>query len=239
MHAIPFCLSLATLVLAGCQTDAVSLSVGGAAPRPKTILVADFVYTPDVTVIDRGYTVRLSRKEGSDLPFHIRKERTLARVNDEIVATVVATVRAAGLAAAPGSADAVSLKDDAVIVRGRLRPGEGSANTGRGAGIGDGRSGVVADMALERFGTFGKRKLASFTAEPQAKAKVDAAALAAALPAESAAAGKLSPDVEAQAHALGRGIGERIVAYARTQGWLPPAAVEPEKPEKKEKKAGV
>ena len=239
MRMIAFCLSLAALTLAGCQTDGVNLASSGAAPKPKTVVVADFVYSPDITVIDRGYTVRLSRKEGSDLPFHIRKERTLARVNDEIVATIVATVRAAGLDAAPGSAEGVSLKDDAVIVGGRLRGAEGADKKGKGAGIGDGRSGVVADMTLERLGSFGKKQLTSFTAAPQAKAKVDAAAIAAALAPDSAAAGRLSPDVEAQAHALGRGIGDRIVAYARGQGWLKDAvpAAEPEK--KDGKKAGV
>jgi hypothetical protein len=238
MRTFAICVFLTALALAGCQTDGVNLSSNASAPRPKSIVVTDFVYTPDVTVIDRGFTVRLSRKEGNDLPFHIRKERTLARVNDEMVATIVATVRAAGLDAAPGSADGVSLKDDAVIVGGRLRPADGGDKKGKGAGIGDGRSGVVADMTLQRTGSFGKRQLANFTAEPLPKAKIDTAAIAAALPAESQASGRLSPDVEAQVHALGRGIGEKIVAFARTQGWLRDAAPTAE-PEKKEKKAGV
>jgi hypothetical protein len=239
MRTFAICVFLTALALAGCQTDGVNLSSNAPAPKPKSIVVTDFVYTPDVTVIDRGFTVRLSRKEGNDLPFHIRKERTLARVNDEIVATIIATVRAAGLDAVAGSADSVSLKDDTVIVRGRLRPGEGSENKGKGAGIGDGRSGVVADITLQRMGGFGRRQLASFTAEPQPKARVDAAAIAAALPAESQAAGKLSPDVEAQAHALGRGVGDRIVAYARAQGWVQEAAPAAEPEKKDKKKAGV
>jgi hypothetical protein len=219
MRAIAICLSLAALALAGCQTDGLTMSSNASAPKPKTVVVADFVYSPDVTVIDRGYTVRLSRKEKNDLPFHLRKERTLARVNDELVATIVATVRAAGLDAAPGSVEGVSLKDNALIVSGRLAAGEG-ADKGKGAGIGDGRKGVVAEMSMEELGTFGKKKLTGFTAQP----------------ADSAAAGRLSPDVEAQTHALGRAIGDRIVAYAREQGWLKDAvpAAEPEK-----KKAGV
>ncbi|MGN6572709.1 MAG: hypothetical protein ACTHLO_14975 [Pseudolabrys sp.] len=235
MRASALCLSLAALTLAGCQTDSVSLTSNASASKPKTVIVTDFVMSPDITVIDRGYTVRLSRKEGSDLPFHLRKERTLERVNDEVVATIVATVRAAGLEAVPGSADAVSLKDDAIIVSGRLRGGDGPDKKGKG--IGDGRSGVVADMTLERNGTFGRKQLTSFTAAPQGKVKIDAAAVDAALPAESRAAGRLSPDVEAQVRAIGRGIGEKIVGYARGQGWLgdtPPPAAEPEK-----KKAGV
>jgi len=237
MRAFAICLSAAAaLALGGCQTDGVGLASNASAPKPKTVIVTDFVLSPDITVIDRAYTVRLSRKEGSDLPFHLRKERTLERVNDEIIATVVATVRAAGLDAAPGAADGVSLKDDAVIVGGRLRGADGADKKGKGAGIGDGRSGVVADMTLERTGTFGKKQLTSFTAAPQGKAKIDTAAIDAALTAESRAAGRLSPDVEAQVHALGRGIGEKIVGYAREQGWLSGVAP-PAEPEKK--KAGV
>jgi hypothetical protein len=238
MRAIAICLSLAALALAGCQTDGLSLSSNASAQKPKTVVVADFVYSPDVTVIDRGFTVRLSRKEKNDLPFHIRKERTLARVNDELVATIVSTVRAAGLDAAPGSVEGVSLKDNALIVNGRLIAGEG-ADKGKGAGIGDGRKGVVAEMSMEELGTFGKKKLTNFTAQPvSGKAKVDLAAVAAALPADSAAAGRLSPDVEAQVHALGRAIGDRIVAFAREQGWLKEAAPAAADPGKKEK-AGV
>src|SRR3569832_1473218 len=130
MRALALCLSVAVLALAGCQTDGMGLSSNAAAPKPKTVIVTDFALSPDITIIDRGYTVRLSRKEGSDLPFHLRKERTLERVNDEIVATIVATARAAGLDAAPGSADGVSLKDDAVIVSGRLRGGDGPEKKG-------------------------------------------------------------------------------------------------------------
>ena len=236
MRAFAICLSAAALALAGCQTDGVSLTSNASVAKPKTVIVTDFAISPDITVIDRGYTVRLSRKEKNDLPFHLRKERTLERVNDEIVATIVATVRAAGLDAAPGSADGVSLKDDAVIVSGRLRGGEGPEKKGKSPGIGDGRSGVVADMPLERTGTFGKKQVAAFTAAPQGKAKVDAAAVEAALPPDSRNAGRLSPDVEAQVHAIGRGVGEKIVGFAREQGWLsdvpPPPATE-------KKKAGV
>jgi hypothetical protein len=236
MRAIAICLSLAALALGGCQTDGLDLASTSPVLKPKTVVVTDFVYSPDVTIIDRGFTVRLSRKEKNDLPFHIRKERTLARVNDEVVATIVATVRAAGLDAAPGSVESVSLKDNALIVSGRLVPGEG-ADKGKGAGIGDGRKGVVADMSVEELGGFGRKMRTTFTAQPASgNAKVDAAAIAAALPPDSAAAGRLSPDVEAQTHALGRAIGDRIVAYAREQGWFKGAtpAAEPEK-----KKAGV
>jgi hypothetical protein len=42
-------------------------------------------------------------------------------VNDEIVGTIVTTLREAGLEAQAGSEEGLSLADDAVIVTGRLR----------------------------------------------------------------------------------------------------------------------
>ena len=43
-------------------------------------------------------------------------------MNDEIVATIVATMRESGLDAQPGNEDALTLSDNALIVTGRLRP---------------------------------------------------------------------------------------------------------------------
>ena len=40
-------------------------SVSGAPPRPKTVLVNDFVVSPDVTVVDRDFTARLESKLGN------------------------------------------------------------------------------------------------------------------------------------------------------------------------------
>ena len=238
MRMIAICLSLAALALAGCQTDGSQPGLQRPVSKPKTVVVTDFVYSPDVTIIDRGFTVRLSRKEGNDLPFHIRKERTLARVNDEIVATIVATVRAAGLDAAPGSADSVSLKDDAVIVGGRLRPGEGADKRSR---VPASATAARASSPTCRWSELAASARSNSRPSPRsrsAKAKVDAAAIAAALPADSAAAGRLSPDVEAQTHALGRAIGDRIVAYARGAGLVQGRAAGGE-PEKKRREDGV
>ena len=50
-------------------------------------------------------------RNGSNFPILERKRRTLARVNDEIVATIVATLREAGLDAQPGSEEALTLND--------------------------------------------------------------------------------------------------------------------------------
>jgi hypothetical protein len=226
MRLIALC--VAALLLAGCA-DSPS-SRGGkvfgdnAAPRPKSIVVVDFVVSSDLVVIDRGYTARLERKIGP-YPTFERKQRTLERVNDEIVATMVATLRAAGLDAQPGSEEALSLAERAVVVRGRLAPANASAKKNE-AGIGGGHSGVIAEMSLSSSSAFGKKQLLSFTAAPVAGKKNAGGKAAAAANAAIAevlgdkAAVKLSPDVEVVARGIGRAAGDKIVAYASEQGWL-------------------
>ena len=50
-------------------------------------------------------------RKGINFPMLERKRRTLARVNDEIVATIVVTLREAGLDAQPGSEEGLTLND--------------------------------------------------------------------------------------------------------------------------------
>lgn len=228
MRLIPLCAAL--LLLAGCAESSLTQSgglagSGGSSPKPKAIVVSDFVMSPDITVIDRGFTTRLERKIGA-FPTHERKQRTLERVNDEIVAAVVATLRESGLDAQPGSEEGLSLSDSTLLVTGKLRPSDAAAKK-NDAGIGGGKSGVVADMSLSSFGGFGKRQLLAFSAEAaggKPAAGKQAAAyntlIAEALAANKAAPEKLSPDVEAAARRIGRGAGDKIVAYGRTQGWF-------------------
>ena len=52
-------------------------------------------------------------------------------MNDEIVATIVATLREAGLDAQPGSEEGLTLNDEAVVVNGRLRAGDAGQRRAR------------------------------------------------------------------------------------------------------------
>jgi hypothetical protein len=195
-----------------------------------------------VVALDRGFTARLSRKLG-ELPPDQRKQRTAERVNDEIVATIVSTLREAGLEAQAGSEEGLSLSDDAVIVSGRLRAiDEGNSTQRHLIGFGAGRSGVVADMALTHVGNGAKKELLSFTAEAESRRRPGAivtapisAATSVAVSAASAVGGvaaeKLSADVQAQARSLGHAAGERIVAYAKEREWLAPASPPADKPQ--------
>jgi hypothetical protein len=221
MRFIPIC--FAGLMLAGCAEGAGSFGGfgGGPAPRPKVVEVSDFVFGDGVVAVDRSFTARLERKVGS-FPTFERKTRTAERVNDEIVAAIVVTLREAGLDAQPGNDDTV---DGAVMVSGRLRPSDPEAAKNNQTGFGSGRSGVVADMTVTRS----KRQLLAFAAEgakkpgpaPAGKAAVARNAMyAESLAASKAASEKLSPDVEAQARSLGRAIGEKVAGYAKEQGWL-------------------
>lgn len=229
MRMIPLC--AVVLLLAGCAESSLTQSGGfagsGAASsaRPKSIVVADFVVAPEVLVVDRGFTARLERKIGA-FPTHERKPRTLERVNDEIVATIVAALRENGLEALPGSEEGLSLSDTTLLVTGKLRPSDAAAKKNE-YGIGDGKSGVVADMAVSTFGGLGKRQLLGFTAEPAGgrlpagrQAAAGNALIAEALASNKAAPEKLSPDVEAAARRIGRSAADKIVAYGKTQGWF-------------------
>jgi hypothetical protein len=235
MRLIPVCAAL--LLLAGCAESTLTKSSGvfggsggSSSARPKVIVVTDFAISPDVLVLDRGFTTRLERKIGA-FPTYERKQRTVERVNDEIVATVVATLREAGLDAEPGSEEGLSLSESTVLASGRLGPSDAAAKK-NDSGIGGGKSGVVADVTLSSFSGFGKRQLLAFSAEPaggkQATGKPAAGKQAApfnalvgeALAANKAAPEKLSPDVEATARRIGRGVGDKILAYGKTQGWF-------------------
>jgi hypothetical protein len=243
MRFIPLSLCFVALALAGCANTSINnlTSSAGGGSAPKTVLVSDLVFSSDVVALDRGFTARLSRKMG-EIPPHERKQKTAERVNDEIVATIVATLREAGLNARIGSEESLTLSDDALLVNGRLRAVDEGNRTARNLiGFGEGRSNVAADMQLTKFSSGGKKQLLSFTAEAQSRRRPGAvvtapvsaatsAAIAAVAVAGGVAAEKLSADVEAQARSLGRAAAEKIIAYAREQGWLnkPAAAPSPE-----------
>jgi len=238
----------AALLLAGCANSSFG-GLGGSdkVARPKTVIVTDFAFDNSVTAIDRNYTARLERKIGG-FPTFERKPRTIERINEEIVASAVATLRGAGLDAQPGGEDSVALSDGAVTVGGTLRGTEPAPSDKKPKpindliGFGTGRPNVVADVKVL---SGGKRQLTAFTVEapggrsPAANAKLAAsqnAAIATALAEQKAAPERLSPDVEAHARRLGRAVGDKVLAYAREQGWLEAtvaaAADEPQKPAK-------
>ena len=219
-------IGFAALALAGCAVT--SGGFGGPPPKPKTAIVTDFVLSSDVPVIDRGFTSRLEHKEPR-LTTSDRKPRTIARVNDEIVASIVATLREGGLDAQSGSEDSLTLSDEALLVSGRLRPGDpDSIPKKKKMGFGVGYDGVVADMTVSYFSSRGKQQLLTFSADAKSagkpltgkQGKAYGEAIANILTSEKSSPEKLSPEVELQARRIGRAAGERVLAYAREQGWL-------------------
>jgi hypothetical protein len=229
-------IGLAALLLAGCAGSDLQGAFGSKPATPKAIYVSDFVVSSDVDTIDRGFSIRMDRK-GGNYPILERKRRTLGRVNDEIVATIVATLREAGLNAQPGNEDALTLSDNALIVTGRLRPTSLSdLAKGKPVVFGTGRPGnVSADMTVSYFSGRGKKQLTTFNVDTRGAGKLPVgkqaaafnAGIAESLVAEKALPERLSPDIEGAARRLGRAAGEKIVAYVKGQGWLtPPEAAE-------------
>ena len=138
----------------------------GASPsKPKMVLVMEFVASPVVEAIDRGFSARMDRK-GINYPILEPKRRTLGRVNDEIVAAIVATLREARLDARPGSEEGLTLTDQAAVVNGWLRAGEeGGLAKNKQIGFGAGHGGVTAEMKLSYSSGGGKKQLLTFDAD--------------------------------------------------------------------------
>jgi hypothetical protein len=233
MRSIGVCACIAAVALAGCATQ----GGFGSAARPKTVVVADFVASSDVAAIDRGYSTRVERKGGNFL-IQERNRRTLARVNDEIVASIVASLREAGLDARPGSDETLKFGDDALLIKGRLRASDKLKPAQlKQVGFGGGRGFVVADMTVSRVTYGGKEQLLTFATDASGKRKpatgkaaaATNAAIAAALAAQDTPPEKLSPDVEGPARRLGAAIGEKVAAYAKEKWADKPesAAVQP------------
>ena len=96
---------LSVLAVAGCASTSVQVaqtSVGGV-PRPKTVLVNDFVFSSNVAVVNRDFIARLERKLYNPTS-DVVKAIAARRVGDEVVATIITILHyQAGLNAQPGS----------------------------------------------------------------------------------------------------------------------------------------
>ena len=176
--------------------------------------------------IPRGWSAR-----SATFPTFERKPRTIERVNDEIVAAIVATLREAGLDAQPGNEDALTLSDEALVVSGRIRPSELSQLRQGQAGRvrqqpRERRHGGVDVLGPRQEAVAGLQRRHAKRGKPPAGKQAAArnAAIAEALAAQKAPPEKLSPDVEAPARRLGRAVGEKIVAYAKEPGLAAGAA---------------
>ncbi len=242
MRLVTLNIAIVAVGLAGCAgTGGLQTSLPSSQPRPKVVFVSDFTFTSEVVAIDRGYTARLERKIGA-YPIHQRRQRTSERVNDEIVASIIATLREGGIAAQTGGEDTLTLDQSALLISGNLRPGGTVTEKNKNSfGFGGGRGHVVAAMTGTLFSAGGKREVLAFNAEivpgkrePTVPPKIAVARNAEVISLIAASGGtteRLSPDVEVPARRLGRTIGERILAFAKEQGWMEPAPAEPAKPE--------
>ena len=228
-------IAILPLALAGCTaTGGLQTGLAGLQSKPNIILISDFTIASEVVAIDRSYTARLERKTGA-IPTYQRRQRTTERVNDEIVATIIATLREAGLDARNGGEDTLTLDQSALVVSGNLRPSEPVTEKNKNSiGFGAGRGHVMAVMTGALFSSGGKRELLTFSVEttaarreppvPPKVATARNAAIASVIASGGGSTERLSPDVEAPARRLGRAIADRVLAFAKEQGWLEPAA---------------
>jgi hypothetical protein len=223
------------LTIAGCGTSSVpgtSAAAGGESQQPKTVLVNDLAFSPDVAVVDHEFAARLASKLGDGAVTNdIIKGITIKRVNDEIVATIIVILHEeAGLKALPGSDVEPVRENGTLVMAGQLRAAEqGNRAQSKPAGFGAG-GGMAADMTLSQVSGDASKQLTAFTAQPQsgrqsaaaifgADAAERNAQIATTLAGMNAPDVNLSPDVEAQARALGRALADKFIAYAVQQGW--------------------
>ena len=235
LRSAPLFGCLIALAVAGCANtgdQTPQTSAGGALSRPKTVLIYDFVFSPDVAVVDREFTARLEREIGN---LSVSNQLVAKRVNAEIVATIITILHdEAGLNARPGIDDDPALKDTALAVTGQLQAVDRGTRAQR-TSVNFG-GGVVADITVSRVSEGTKTQLLTFTTQAQKgatftgpAAAAHSAAIKAVLAGESVPTQNLSPDVEAQARGFGRAVANKINAYAMQQGWVNKADL-PERP---------
>jgi hypothetical protein len=220
---------LFALAVAGC-TDAgvqrAQTSIGDTPRRPKLVLVDDLAFSPGFTVGDRDLDARLEKRFGGEISPETIKSLGAKRVNDEMVATVIVLLRAAGLNAQPGDREENAPKGDTAVVAGQVH----ALDQGKGAPrkpAGFTASNVVADMTVSQISGGAEKQLLAFTAQAASGRRPDAAitgtiantAIAAVIGAKSSPDVDLSPDMQGAARGLGRAIADKIVAYGAQQGW--------------------
>jgi hypothetical protein len=237
---------LVALAVAGCGITGNQMpqtSTGGVSSRPKTVLIYDLVFSPEVAVVDREFTARVNREIGD---IAVSSQLVAKRVNAEIVATIITILRdEAGLNSRMGIEDDPAFKDTALIVTGQVQAADrGSRSQRTSVNFG---GDVVADIIISRVSEGTKAQLFTFTTQAQKgaaftglAAATHSAAIKQVLAGESVPTQNLSPDIESHARRLGRAVADKITAYAMQQGWinkadLPERLVDP-KPAKDEPK---
>lgn len=219
------------LTVAGCANTSMQgtpTADGGAPPRPKTVLVYDLEFSPDIAVVDSKYTQQLESQLGNLL---VSKQILAKRVSAEIEATIATILHdETGLRARSGGEQDITPDDSTLVISGQLQAAA-QGNQPPRAPVNFGTDGVVvASMTVSEVTGGTKKQLLTFTTSAQsgrrsaaamtaAEAAGRNAAINAAVATQSVPAGKLSPDNEAQARGLGRAIAARLISYASQQGW--------------------
>jgi len=223
VHLFTFLIALAVAGCANTGGQTPQTSAGGALSRPKTVLIYDFVFSPDVAVVDREFTARLEREIGN---LSVSNQLLAKRVNAEIVATIITILRdEAGLNARTGIEDDPAFKDTALIVTGQVQAADHGTRSQRTSVNFDGD--VVADIIISGVSEGTKSQLFTFTTRAQKGAAFTgpaattlSAAIKKVLAGESVPTQNLSPDIEKNARRLGRAVADKIIAYAMQQGWI-------------------
>ena len=167
---VHLCICLISLAVAGCADTRVpetQSSAGGAASRPKMMLVNDFVL-PSHALVDRDFAARLESKlDNYPLTNDVIESMAAKRVNDEMVATIIVIVGAAGLNARSRGQEDLTPKNGALVISGRLHTADQGNRPQRNPVRFDAGSSVVADITMSQVSDGTEKQLFTFTEQAQ------------------------------------------------------------------------
>lgn len=228
-------ITVAALAVAACGSANISSMTvfGSGGGAPERVVVGAIVVPPGSVSLDAGVAARLRERVRGESP-QAARSRLTAEVSSVLITTVVDRLTKAGLPATAGISSMQTATERTLLIDGTVTQiDEGNRTRRNVIGFGAGKSQVSADMVVSMADSSGRKQLLTFRAEADsgrrpgaiATAPVSAAQSGVAVAAGGAAASgvvsqKLRGDVEALARNLGDAIADRVIEYARAQGWL-------------------
>jgi hypothetical protein len=210
---------------AGCASNTVNVAsyFGGGPPKPKAVVVSDFVLAPGTVSVDAGLAPVYRRKLGKVTPDQLKAELTTA-VNEAVSGAMVTALVDGGL---PATTSAPSEgTETTVVVTGNIRKVDAKDRMKRRlSGLAPYHDNVLAEVQVTQEVGGSRKELLAFVGEADGARKPATSAPATTTSTDPALTGsvdsdKLAAGLAAEARRIGRASATRILAYAAEQGWI-------------------
>lgn len=210
---------------------------GSPLPRPRRVLVQDFIVDPDAVRLDQAIGLRLQRQVSGEDEVTTRAQ-TAMQVQDAISSTLTQAFRKMDLSVQHAGPEIQAVPGD-LLVQGEItRIDQGNRARRLGIGFGAGKSEVDADAAISYVGADGRPQfLQSYSGVSNSGRKPgmaagagmavrEASAAPAALGAASGVYGeKKRSGVAGEGQRVAKHLSRNIGQYFAQQGWIAPSAV--------------